>query len=275
FQGSQALFADPNVVVLESRSSGYRVVGMRVDQDPFTDKRVRQAIALCLDRPALVEGLFDGKAEIGNDHAFAPVYPASELALTEVSQRQQDHEMAKQLLADAGFSNGLDIELTTEQFLEEPQYAVTLKEACKPAGINVELKILDQPTFYGSGENQPWLQAPFTMTAWAERGSASQTIQPAYLCVSVPKPDLSNAGAWNAPHWCNEEFDSLVAQFDAELDEQKRLELAAQAATVQNEEVSTIIAYWVGGLRATRSNVQGLPAGPATITLDPSGMWLS
>jgi peptide/nickel transport system substrate-binding protein len=274
YQGSQALFEDPNITVLESSSSEYRTLVMRVDQDPFTDKRVRQAIAHCLDRPALVEGLFGGRAEVGNDHAFAPIYPASERAVNEVPQRSQDYDMAKQLLAEAGFADGIDLELTTEQFLEIPQYAVTVKEQCKPAGINVDLNIQDQTTYYGSGKNQPWLQAPFNITDWGARGSASQTIGPAYLCVSVPKPDLSNAGAWNASYWCNEEFDSLVAAFDAELDEEGRMDLAVQAATLQNDEVPAIIAYWIKEQRATRKNVQGLAAGP-TFHLEPSGMWLS
>jgi peptide/nickel transport system substrate-binding protein len=173
---------------------------------------------LCLDREALVQGLFDGRAEVGNDHAFAPIYPPSKLALTEVPQRTQDYDKAKQLLADAGFSGGIDVELTTEQFLEIPQYAVTLKEQCKPAGINITLNIQDQTTYYGSGKNQPWLQAPFNITDWGARGSASQTIGPAYLCVSVPKPDLSNSGAWNASYWCENQFDSLVAARRTEAD---------------------------------------------------------
>jgi peptide/nickel transport system substrate-binding protein len=217
--------------------------------------------------------LFDGRAEVGNDHGFAPIYPPSKLALTEVPQRTQDYDKAKQLLADAGLSGGIDVELTTEQFLEIPQYAVTIKEQCKPAGINITLNIQDQATYYGTGKNQPWLQAPFNITDWGARGSASQTIGPAYLCVSVPKPDLSNSGAWNASYWCDEEFDSLVAAFDAELDEQKRMDIAVQAATLQNEEVPAIIGYWIKEQRATRKNVKGLAAGP-TFHLEPSAMWL-
>ena len=274
YQGSQALFQDSNIAVLESSSSEYRTLAMRVDKDPFTDKRVRQAIALCLDRPGLVEGLFGGRAELGNDHAFAPVYPPSERAVKDVPQRAQDYDAAKQLLADAGFSNGIDIELTTEKFLEIPQYAVTVKEQCKPAGINVKLTIQDQGTYYGSGKNQPWLQAPFTITDWGARGSASQTIGPAYLCVSVPKPDLSSSGAWNASYWCDKEFDRLVASFDAELDEQRRMDIGVKAATLQHEEVPAIIGYWIKEQRATRKNVHGLASGPS-FHLEPSAMWLS
>ena len=50
---------------------------MRNDQAPFTDPRVRQAIALTLDRPAIVAALFKGNADLGNDTPFAPVYPST------------------------------------------------------------------------------------------------------------------------------------------------------------------------------------------------------
>jgi peptide/nickel transport system substrate-binding protein len=274
FQGSQALFKDDNITVLEDRSSEYRALHMRVDQDPFSNKSVRQAIATCLDRPGLVQGLFDGKAELGNDHAFAPIYPAVASVATKVKQRAQDYDLAKQLLADAGHSGGLSVELTTEEFLEIPQYAQFVQQQCKPAGLNVTLNVQDQGTYYGTGKNQPWLVVPFGIVDWGARGSASQTIAPAYLCSAIPKPDLSNSGAWNSAHWCNKDFDRLVFQFDQELDEARRKEIAAQAAELQNEEVPSIIAYWIKEQRTTRKNVQGLPAGP-TFHLDVRKMSLS
>ncbi|MGH2847983.1 MAG: ABC transporter substrate-binding protein [Thermoleophilaceae bacterium] len=275
FQGSQALFGDSNVTVMESRSSGYHGVHMRTDREPFESKSVRQAVATCLDRPGLVEGLFGGNAEPGNDHAFAPIYPAAEQATKHVAKRSQDHELAKQLLADAGHSGGLDVELSTLQFLALPQYAQLIQQQCESAGINVKLDVQDQAAYYGSGRNQPWLVVPFGIVGWAARGSASQTITPAYICDSVPTPDLSNSGgAWNSAHWCNREFDQLVSQFNRELDEQKRKEIAAEAAKLQNEEVPAIIAFWIKDLRAIRKNVNGLAAGPA-LHLDVREMFLT
>ncbi|MDX6534745.1 MAG: peptide/nickel transport system substrate-binding protein [Gaiellales bacterium] len=272
YQGSQALFADSNIKVTETSSSEYRTLQMRVDMEPFSSKEARQAVAYSLDRPGLVEGLLGGKAEVGNDHAFAPIYPGSPTT-DDVPQRTQDIEKAKQLLADAGLTD-LQVTLTTEQFLEIPQYAQFIKEMCAPAGINVNLDVQPQTKFYGTGANQPWLQVPFGITDWGARGTAGQTIDPAYLCRSVPAPDLSNAGAWNSAHWCNEEFDHLVEAFEAEVDEQKRKELAVQAATIQQDEVPDVIAYWIRELRATRTNVNGIAPGP-TFHLDAREMWLA
>jgi peptide/nickel transport system substrate-binding protein len=270
FQGSQALFGDSNIEVTETPSSEYRTLQMRADQDPFQKTEVRQAVAYALDRPGLVQGLFDGRADVGNDHAFAPIYPGSPTT-ADVPQRTQDIDKAKQLLSTAGLSK-LNVTLTTEQFLEIPQYAQFIKQMLAPAGINVTLDIQPQTKFYGTGANQPWLQVPFGITDWGARGTAGQTIDPAYLCRSVPKPDLSNAGAWNSAHWCNEQFDSLVQQFEGEVDEQKRKDLAIQAAQIQQNEVPDVIAYWIHELRARRTNVNGIAPGP-TFHLDARAMW--
>ena len=272
YQGSQALFSDSNITVMETPSSEYRTLQMRVDQPPFSDKNLRQAVAYALDRDGLVQGLFDGKAQLGNDHAFAPIYPGSPTT-SDVPQRVQDIDKAKQLVSASGQSS-VNVKLTTEQFLEIPQYAQFIKQMCQPAGINVSLDVEPQTQFYGSGSNQPWLQVPFGITDWGARGTPGQTIDPAYLCRSVPKPDLSNSGAWNSAHWCNQQFDSLVQRFEGELDQSRRKTLAVQAAKIQQDEVPDVIAYWIKELRAIRKNVHGLAAGP-TFHLDARAMWLS
>ena len=61
-----------------ARRRSHRQMHMRTDKEPFNDKRVRQAIALLVDRDDLVKGLLDGKSDYGNDSPFAPVYPSTD-----------------------------------------------------------------------------------------------------------------------------------------------------------------------------------------------------
>ena len=246
FQGSQALFGDPNVNVLLTRSSKHRAVHMRVDQTPFTDKRIRQAIALCLDRPKIVQGLFQGKADVGNDEMFAPLFPGA----PSIPQRVQNYEKAKQLLREAGISGDLKITLTYEEYQEVPQYAVFLQEMMKPAGIAVALEQMTQAAYYGSGSTQPWLQVPMGVTDWASRTIPSQFILPAYTC----------SGVWNSAHWCSEEYDRLANQYDATLDQSSRRSIAGKLAGLQQDATPAIIAYWIRAPRAVRKRVQGVEA---------------
>ena len=79
YVNSRALFSNPNIQIFEARGATHREIPMRVDQpgSVLKDKRVRQAIALTLNRPQIVKTLFNGMADLGNDSPFAPVYPAT------------------------------------------------------------------------------------------------------------------------------------------------------------------------------------------------------
>jgi peptide/nickel transport system substrate-binding protein len=262
FSGAQTLQGSSSVNIVSTPSSAYRGIHMRVDTDPFKDKRVRQAIALTIDRPAVVRALFGGKGNVGNDHGFAPIFGFTPSA-SDVPQRAQDIEKAKQLLSDAGHPNGLQVTLTTENNVEIPDYVTNVQAMAKKAGINIKLKIEPLATYFGSGDNQPWLEVPFGCVEWGARGTAGQLIAPAYAC----------KGVWNAAQWCNKQYTTLITQFDGELDEQKRKTIAASAAKIQNDETPGIIGYWLPTLSAISSKVQAYN----TIQQYPngSGVWLT
>lgn len=264
FQDSQALLHDPNLKIIKGESSEYRALHLRTDQAPFDDVNVRRAVASCIDREALVSSLLGGFGVVGNDHSFAPVFPLSKQAVSSVPQRKQDYAAAKAALARAGHPRGLSVTLTTEQYLEIPQYAVLIKQACKQAGIDVKLNVEPQNTYYGSGDNQPWLQVPMGIVDWGARGVPSQAILPAY----------TSGGIWNSAHWKNPQYDSLFSQLNASLDEGTRLGVASRMAALQNDQVPAVIGYWISNLRITSAQVHGLADGPAD-HFDPRTLWMS
>ena len=270
YQGGQALFSDPNLTILKNPGSAYREFHMRVDNAPFTDKRVRQAVAYSLDRPTLVKSLLNGLGQVGNDHGFAPVFGPLSAAAKKVPQRKQNIAKAKSLLAAAGHPNGIDVTLTYELYLEIPDYAVIIKQQAKAAGINITLNGEDQNTYYGTGSNQPWLQVPMGIVDWAPRGTPSQLIDPAYLTSSIPPP----YSGWNSAHWSNKTFDKLVFDADKQTSKAKYDSDVYKAAKIQNDEVPAIIAYWINDLHALKKTVHGVPKGPGPYP-DFSATWIS
>jgi peptide/nickel transport system substrate-binding protein len=252
YQGSQALFSTSGVTVLRNPGAAYREFHMRVDQAPFTDKRVRQAVAWALDRPALLKGLINGLGQIGNDHGFAPVFGPLSAPTKAIPQRKQNIKLAKQLLSKAGHPNGVDVTLTYENYLEIPQYAVFIKSQLAQAGINVTLNEEDQNTYYGSGANQPWLDVPMGIVDWAPRGTPSQLIDPAYLPGAV----------WNSAHWNNNSFKKDILNSEKETVTSKYNADVLAAAKLQYDEVPAVIAYWINDLHFVRKNVHGVPKGP-------------
>ena len=168
-QGAQSLLNNPQYQILKFRSSNHRELSMRNDQSPFTDARVRQAIALTLDRPGTVKALLNGYGDLGNDNPFAPKFPSDD---TSIPQRAQDLAKAKQLLSAAGHSGGFSTTLTTEQYEEVPALAQVIAAAAAKIGIKIKLKVETQAKYYGKATdgNSDWLDAPMSLVDYGDRG---------------------------------------------------------------------------------------------------------
>ncbi|TDV08269.1 ABC transporter substrate-binding protein [Paraburkholderia caballeronis] len=246
-QGGIGILDDPHFKVLGVRSSAHRQIHMRNDVPAFRDKRVRQALALAIDRDVLARGLFRGRASVGNDSPFAPVFPST---ATDVPQRRIDVAKARRLLAEAGVANGFDVTLTTEKYMEIPELAVIVQNAAKAIGVRIGLRIESQAQYYGAGAygRSDWLDAPLGITDYGHRGVPN-------VFLNAP---LTSGGTWNAAHFRNPQYDRLVAQFVAALDlvEQKRI--AAQIETLLLDETPVIIPYFYDQLIAQRAALQGV-----------------
>jgi peptide/nickel transport system substrate-binding protein len=253
--GGEALLEDPNVTVIEVRASQHRQVHMRVDQEPFRDKRVRQAMALLLDRQALVDGLFQGKADIGNDSPFAPVFPSTD---TTVAQREQDVEQARQLLADAGKDGGFAVDLHTWDNYEIPELAVLIQNAAEQVGIRVTPRVADANTYY----TDFWLDSALGITDYGHRGVPN-------VFLTAP---LTSKGTWTAPHFANPTYDRLVADYVAALDVDAQRSVARQIQELLLDETPIIFPYFYFHLSATTKAVTGAePTGMGHIDLTRAG----
>jgi peptide/nickel transport system substrate-binding protein len=258
--GGGALLEDPGYTVIEIRAAQHRKIHMRTDMEPFNDKRVRQAMALAIDRQAMVDGLFEGRADLGNDSPFAPVYPSTDPS---VPQRAQDLEQARQLLQDAGKGDGFTVTLESWQGFEIPDLAVLVQNAAAEIGVTVELQITDDGAYYGDftyGSSR-WLDSPFGITDWGHRGV------PNVLLASA----LGSEGPWNAPHFKNPQFDALLADYVAAFDLDSQRGVAKQIQELLLDETPAIYPYFYFHLAATK-NVEGVePTGMGHFDLSRAG----
>jgi peptide/nickel transport system substrate-binding protein len=243
----KALLTDPNLTIIELRASQHRQMHMRNDKEPFNDKRVRQAVALLINRDNIVKGLLEGKSDYGNDSPFAPVYPSTDKS---VPQRKQDVEKAKQLLADAGKSSGFPIELRTWSVFEVPQYAELVQNDLKAAGINVKLNITDAASYYGDAVygKSPWLDSSFGITEYGHRGVPN-------VFLGAP---LKSDGTWNAAHFKNKQYDKLANEYIAAVDLQVQRAKAKAIQELLLDEVPIVFAYFYFYLTATKKTIAGV-----------------
>ncbi len=248
FKGAQALFNDPNIDVMSIKSVSHQQVHMRTDMAPFQDKRVRRALALTLDRKKLVAGLFNGRASIGNDTPFAALFPSSDPT---VPQREQNLAEAKQLLEAAGVGKGFDVKLTTERYMEIPDYAVLLQNFAKAVGINIALNVEDQNAYYGKAVfgQSDWLDSVLGITDYGHRGVPN-------VFLSAP---LTSDGTWNSAHFKNPTYDKLVAQYIASPDLGGQRAIAGQIQRLLLDETPLIVGYFFDELVPMRKGLAGIP----------------
>jgi peptide/nickel transport system substrate-binding protein len=250
--GEQLLASGAPYTVSRLKSAAHRELSMRNDQAPFTDPRVRQAIALTLDRPAIVTALFKGFADLGNDSPFAPVYPSTNRT---VPQRAKDIAKAKSLLAAAGHPNGFTTELVTEDIQEVPQFAQIVVEAAKSIGVTIKLKVEPQPAYYGKFTfgNSDWLDATMSLVDYGHRSVPNVFLTAPLQTIDTKK----GTGPWNAAHFNNSQYNKLANQYIATSDLTTQRQIAGQIQTLLLNETPIIYAYFYNYLSAWAKNVSG------------------
>jgi peptide/nickel transport system substrate-binding protein len=212
---------------------------VRVDTAPFDDPRVVQALKLVQDRDKIQE-LVLPTGVVGYDH-WIDSSDASYCPDTDTDGRPQDIEAAKALLAEAGYADGLDLELAIPDGDFRTDLAQVYKEQAALAGINIELNILPSSAFWDQ-----WQSWPFSVTGWNGRLPATANIGLAMRCEA----------AWTESFYCNEEFDELLNQVEATADVGKRQDLYCQIQKMMQDEGPYLLPLWVAQYGASQSDVQ-------------------
>ena len=145
-----ALSSNSNVKTIASKTGAITPFTMRVDQAPFNDVNVRQALRLIVDRQQLIDSALDGFATVAAD-VFSPFDPDYE-----GWTRQADIPQAKHLLKKAGQEN-LNVTLTTSAVATGTvAMATVLAEQAKAAGVTIKVSTVSPNTFFETGKYLEW-----------------------------------------------------------------------------------------------------------------------
>ena len=246
-----ALFDDPNFSVIATKTALHRQIWMRVDTGQFADVRVRQALALSLDREAMVQQLFRGRADLGNDHVIAPVYPYFDAS---VPQRTRDVEQARALLADAGVTN-LTADLHCGELLEIPDLAVLMQSNAADAGITLNVAVESLDTFYGA-QWCPAEPADPPCSGASELGIVDyghRATPDVYLNAA-----LATGGVWNSSQYSSPEFDAAFQEFQAAIGVDAQKAACTKLETIMNEDVPIIVPYFYNYLAGSSTAFTGI-----------------
>jgi len=152
-EGSQlaALANTSGVKTVASHTGAITPFTMRVDQAPFNDVNVRQALRLLVDRQQLIDSALDGYAVVGND-VFSPYDPNFDPSL----RRQADIPQAKFLLKKAD-KEDLTVTLTTSAVATGTvAMATVLAQQAKAAGVTINISNVSSSVFFAPNKYLEW-----------------------------------------------------------------------------------------------------------------------
>jgi peptide/nickel transport system substrate-binding protein len=142
------------------------------------------------------------------------------------------------------------VTLTTERYLEIPEYAQLIQNWVKEIGIELELNILDQGGYYGDAVfgKSNWLDSVMGITDYGHRGVPN-------VFLAAP---LKSDGTWNAAHFKNKDYDTLANSYIAALDLEAQKADAGKIQKLLLEETPVIFGYFYDYLTATAKGVAGV-----------------
>ncbi len=253
FANGRALFTNPNVQIFPVRGAQNRTVGLRVNLDnPLKDRRVRRAIALTLDRPAIVKTLFNNFADVGNDSPFAPVFPSTN---TSVPQRKKDIPAAKKLLAAAGYAKGFKVPFIVQKNGEMPQLAQIMQRSARAIGIDLALQLQTDAQFFAGTQwtapcsygNTPWLNGAMTLTGWGGR-----SVPNVYL-----SSEIKSCSIWNEAQYKNPKLDRVIDKYLGAIALSDQRKYANQIQRTLLNDTPFIFPYFFNSLAAGSKKVKG------------------
>jgi peptide/nickel transport system substrate-binding protein len=232
-------------------------------RDAFRDVRVRRAILHAIDRETLTEELFEGRQVVS--HGPLPLLHPLMSPEAEAAQRVYEYnpELAKQLLAEAGWTLGPDGILvnadgdrfiinirTTAGNLTREMIQVILADHWRAVGIETVIENLPPAVLFGMAHfRAPGAWPTAVMFAW----NLGLTHLPKSLWHSV---NVMPAG-WNVAQWANPEADAVIEAIMTEMDPVGRQRLMVEFMRLWTEDVAAIPLYFRAENPTRLANVVG------------------
>ena len=250
----QATISDDDHLQLFERPSlniGY--LGMTVTREPFGDKLVRQAFNHAIDRQAIIDAFFEGAAEPAKN----PIPPSIPAYNDSIEGYEYDPEKAKELLAEAGYPDGFEMELwampVPRPYMPDgAKVAEVIQKNLADIGVTAEIVSYEWATYLEKASKG---EADAFLLGWTgDNGDADNFI---YALL-----DGDNIGSNNYTYYDNAELHDILIEAQTEVDEDTRNELYAKAQEIIHEDAPWVPLAHSTPLLAGSADITGFKAHP-------------
>ena len=237
-----ALKADDGVSVLGADSPRTATMYMNNGRAPLDNVDVRKAIRDALDLEALAASVYEGAAL----PATGPFAPSEPWAGEKQEKQQQNLEEARKLLASAGYTAERPLEIIAiVERAEFADVAAVIQENLKNIGMPVTI----QSKEYASAEPDV-LSGNYDMLL-SQRNRLIDIADP----IGFLTADYTCKGTYNLSHFCDPEYDRIIAAAATTVDTNERYKLYAEAGQILKDKA---VNAWLVNEQATdaiRTNV--------------------
>ncbi|MFV0309641.1 MAG: ABC transporter substrate-binding protein [Desertimonas sp.] len=235
---------DPNLTGAAFDSISYLSIATYKVRPPLDDVRVRQAISHAIDRPLAAEALLLGYATPCSQ-PFPPGYSAhvDELGCDRFGY---DPERARELLAEAGYGDGLELSMQVAAGGDGSRQAEVIQAQLAEVGISLEVVTVDVTRFVAGF----FIEGEYDLSLglWGGRASAIQTLQILYASDGALNP-----GKLEVP-----EFDAALETARGTIDPDEQLAAIRAATTISVEQQYDIPLWFVPYLNAWNRDLVGV-----------------
>ena len=230
--------------LLDYASCDLHYIALNSSKAPFDNELLRQAVACCIDRDAIIQVVCNGNAV----PAYAPLGVAAIGYSEPDTIYEYDIERAKELLAQAGYENGFEFSLIVSGD-DLTRMGQIIQASCKEAGITLNLESMEysaQVDICGSAQHEA------AADNWTANAEPDNTFAPWFT------KSLIGTGGYNWSCYEGDEIENLMKQANLSIDMDERLGYYEQLNDFVSEHALVLPVYSMNGMVATRSNVDGL-----------------
>lgn len=225
-------------------------IGINNKKKPFDDVRVRQAIALAIDKPTIIQGVYNDVGTV----AHSSISPTMVGYSANVKDLGYDIEKAKKLLADAGYANGFKATVYLNDNKARVNVAEVLQQQLKQINVDLEVKVLEFGAYIDAASKG---ETDLFISGWGNAtGDADYNQYNLFHTKSHGAPG-------NHSFYSNPEVDKLIEEGRKEKDEEKRKQIYEKAQQLEMDEVAVVPYRFAENLAAIEKGVEGVWISPA------------
>lgn len=246
------LQADENVNVQNGPAVNLSYLGVNFENPALQDPKVRQAIAYGIDIEQIRIAVYQDLTEIPKGIANQDLWWASPNAQT----YEYNPEKAQDLLADAGYEDGLSLTLASSDESWNQETATIIKSQLAEIGVEVTTSVTPYTTFIANGREGQILGDLVLGFGWNNVLIPFQALNRQLMGNQFPPAGL------NYMRYSNPDVDALLLEGAAETDEETRAEAYREALDIMSEDLPWILLANVSEFGAASTAIPGFESVP-------------